>query len=607
MLDAFVAAEGEPEAVQLSGGEPSIHPEILDMLAAAKARGIPLVMLNTNGIRLARDARFAPALAELGVHVYLQFDGFDDATHLAIRGRRLQAIKQAALDRCAAAGVGVSLAAAVERGINEHELGAIVRFGVEHPAVNGVFFQPVTHTGRHPAFDPLDRLTNVEVIRGLCAQLPEWFREDDFVAVPCCSPTCRSATYALYDGEDLVPLPRLVDVDRYLGFVTNRAVPDLEVAAALSGLFSASAAGGTERTGDRLECVACGVGLPDELQRIAARGFMVVAQDFQDEWTLDVGKLRKCCVGRDRPRRPDHPVLRVQRRGLPRAGPRRPRRRDDRVNGRLPDLSLLDLETDPKGCCARLYESDAVRWLLDDQLHPGGERLTLRLAQLAGVASGARVVDVACGSGATALLLARELGCEAVGVDLGARAIAQARRAAARRRARELPARRRRGAAAPRRRLRRRALRMLAVHVPRQAAGDRRDGARRPRRAARIAIADVTADLDALPAALRTAAARVACVADARGAEEYAALLRDAGCEPLAIEPHDAELRAMADRVEARLRVARMLAPPGDQRDRIREAAALARLAIEAIARGRLGYALITARHLGVESRSRRR
>jgi len=296
MLDAFVAAEGRPEAVQFSGGEPSIHPQILDMLAAAKARGISLVMLNTNGIRLARDPRFAPALAELGVHVYLQFDGFDDATHLAIRGRRLQEIKRAALDRCAATGVGVSLAAAVERGINEHEVGAVVRFGVEHAAVNGVFFQPVTHTGRHPAFDPLDRLTNVEVIRAVCEQLPEWFREADFIAVPCCSPTCRSATYALYDGEDLVPLPRLVDVDRYLEFVTNRAVPDVEVAAALDGLFSASAAGGTERTAERLECVACGVALPPELQKVAARGFMIVAQDFQDAWTLDVGKLRKCCV-----------------------------------------------------------------------------------------------------------------------------------------------------------------------------------------------------------------------------------------------------------------------------------------------------------------------
>jgi uncharacterized radical SAM superfamily Fe-S cluster-containing enzyme len=89
MLDAFVAAEGEPEAIQLSGGEPSIHPQILDMLAAAKARGIKLVMLNTNGIRLARDPRFARATAEIGVHVFLQFDGFEDSTQLAIRGQLL--------------------------------------------------------------------------------------------------------------------------------------------------------------------------------------------------------------------------------------------------------------------------------------------------------------------------------------------------------------------------------------------------------------------------------------------------------------------------------------------------------------------------------------
>jgi hypothetical protein len=102
---------------------------------------------------------------------------------------------------------------------------------------------------------------------------------------------------------------------------------------------------------------------------------------------------------------------------------------------------------------------------------------------------------------------------------------------------------------------------------------------------------------------LRSAAARVACVADARPADQYAALLREAGCEPLAIEPHDAELAAMADRVEARLRVARMLAPPGEQRDRVAEAASLAHLAIDGIARGTLGYALITARRQQATSR----
>ena len=296
MLDHFVAAEGEPEAIQLSGGEPSIHQQILPMLAAAKSRGIKLVMLNTNGIRLARDPRFAPALAELGIHVYLQFDGFEDSTHIAIRGRRLQDEKLRALDRCAKAGVGVSLAAAIERGVNEHEIGEIVRFGVEHPTVTGVFFQPVSHAGRHPGFDPLERLTNSDVIDAIARQLPEWFREDDFVPVPCCSPSCRSATYALYGGGDLVPLPRLVDVDDYLDYVTNRAVPDLAIREALEGLFSASAAGGTDRAAARLECVACGVGLPDELQELAAKGFMIVVQDFQDPYTLDVRKLRRCCV-----------------------------------------------------------------------------------------------------------------------------------------------------------------------------------------------------------------------------------------------------------------------------------------------------------------------
>jgi arsenite methyltransferase len=258
------------------------------------------------------------------------------------------------------------------------------------------------------------------------------------------------------------------------------------------------------------------------------------------------------------------------------------------VTGVLPDDDL-------KTCCAQLYESDAVRWLLDGELHPGGERLSLRLAELASVTAGQRVIDVACGSGATALLLARELGCAAVGIDLGARAIAQATHAADAGEhvsflvgdAEALP------------------LPDSGFDValsecslctfpdkPRAIA----EMARVVRAGGKIAIADVTADLDALPAELRTAAAQVACVADACSADEYVALLRGAGCEPLAVEPHDAELQAMADRVEARLRVARMVAPPGEQRERARQAATLARSAIEAIARGSLGYVLITAR-----------
>jgi len=152
-------------------------------------------------------------VARVGAHLYFQFDGFDEATYRAIRGKDLRADKLRALDNCAEFGIGVLLVAAVERGVNEHELGAIVRFGVEHPAVRGVVFQPVTHAGRHLEFDPMQRLTNADVMHGLAAQLPEWLAVSDFVPVPCCFPTCRSMCYGIVDEGAFMPIARLVDVE----------------------------------------------------------------------------------------------------------------------------------------------------------------------------------------------------------------------------------------------------------------------------------------------------------------------------------------------------------------------------------------------------------
>ena len=296
MLDAFVRAEGEPESVQFSGGEPSIHPEILEMLAAAKSRGIELVMLNTNGIRLARDPRFAPALAELGVHVYLQFDGFDEATQTALRGKPLTDEKLRALDRCTEEGVSVSLAAAIERDLNEHEVGPILRFGVEHPAVTGVFFQPVTHSGRFTAdADPLSKLTNSDVIDAIADQ-------------PRMVPRRR-----LRPGPVLLahlPLGDLRAVRRRgprpaPAARRRRALPRLRHQPRCPRPRGAGGARGAvvgeggrwlDPVAERLECVACATAMPPELREVAARGFMVVIQDFQDPYTLDVSKLRKCCV-----------------------------------------------------------------------------------------------------------------------------------------------------------------------------------------------------------------------------------------------------------------------------------------------------------------------
>jgi len=294
MLDRFVAAEGEPEVVQFSGGEPTIHPQILEFVALAQAKGVRLVMLNTNGIRLARDRRFGEELAALDPHLYLQFDGFELATHLAIRGQDLRADKERALARAAELGLTVTLVAAIEKGVNEHEVGAIVRLGVEHPAVRAVAFQPVTHSGRHVEFDPLERLTNADVMKLVAAHVPEWFRLDDFVPVPCCFPTCRSMSYAFVDGETVVPFTRLIEIDDYLDYLANRVLPDPDVRHALERMFSSSATPGAEQA--LLACESCGIDLPAELDGLADKVFMLVVQDFQDPYTLNVRQLMKCCI-----------------------------------------------------------------------------------------------------------------------------------------------------------------------------------------------------------------------------------------------------------------------------------------------------------------------
>jgi uncharacterized radical SAM superfamily Fe-S cluster-containing enzyme len=297
-LDAFVRAEGEPEVVMFSGGEPTIHPNILEFLRLAADKGVRHLNLNTNGLRLAHDRKFVAALAALDKrpNIYLQFDGLSEATQLAFRGRDLRAAKRAAIDACAEHGLTVTLVAAVESGINENELGDIVRFGIAHPAVRSVAFQPVTHSGRHLAFDPLTRLTNADIIRGLVDQCPDWFRATDFFPVPCCFPTCRSITYLLVDGDDIVPIPRLLDIEEHLDYVSNRVVPDLSIRRALEGLWSASAVPGSAVTAAQLECATCGVDLPEALRSLTDKAFMIVIQDFQDPYTLNVKQLMKCCV-----------------------------------------------------------------------------------------------------------------------------------------------------------------------------------------------------------------------------------------------------------------------------------------------------------------------
>jgi uncharacterized radical SAM superfamily Fe-S cluster-containing enzyme len=274
-------------------------------------------MVNTNGIRIARDDELLEGLARLRPHIYLQFDGFDERTNAALRGRAdLIETKLRALDRLAQHDIRVVLVAAIERDVNLHEVGRIVEFGLSHPAVFGVNFQPAFRAQRHLPADPLTRITIPDVLHALEEQTAGRFALDDFVPVPCCMPTCNFVTYALVDGESTIPITRIIDIDSYLDYLKNRTLPRVsdDLLAILERLWSSSAPVGSERAaadvhraldlgGDRASaanrCTAClsQVPLSQHTPRDVARHvFMINTRDFMDPWTFNVKNVMKCCV-----------------------------------------------------------------------------------------------------------------------------------------------------------------------------------------------------------------------------------------------------------------------------------------------------------------------
>jgi uncharacterized radical SAM superfamily Fe-S cluster-containing enzyme len=223
-IDALVRAEGRADVLQLSGGEPTTHPQFAEILDYALAQPIDYIMVNTNGIRLAKDDRFVELLARHSnrVEVYLQMDGVSDSVHLALRGEALNDTKLAALERVGAAGLNTTLVATMQTGVNDHELGALLQLAAVKPWISGLSLQPATYSGRHTLPEALEkRITTPDCIAGLCEQSSGQYRESDFFPLPCAHPNCHVLALAFrYEGQ-LIPLTRFIDAKLNLDLLAN--------------------------------------------------------------------------------------------------------------------------------------------------------------------------------------------------------------------------------------------------------------------------------------------------------------------------------------------------------------------------------------------------
>lgn len=319
-IDRLVETEGRAEVLQLSGGEPTIHPEFLRVLSYACGQAIDLVMINTNGVRFARDPAFAEAVARYRqrLEVYLQFDGFADATSTALRGESLTETKLKAVEVLGRLGVRVILVATLQAGVNEHEVGALVKFGLERPWVTGISFQPATYSGRHVLPEDLERrITFPDVVRAVAEQTGGLFREDDFLPLPCAHPNCHSLTYAYRSGGTVVPLTRFIDARNHLDILANgitftrprtrqlieKYLGKLSCCGGNCGPAESSATQSLtllsepKKNGSAVEAVAA-----DFFQRALAEQlspsdvFRITITSFLDAYNFDVRRLMKCCI-----------------------------------------------------------------------------------------------------------------------------------------------------------------------------------------------------------------------------------------------------------------------------------------------------------------------
>ncbi len=297
MLDTVVENEREPDVVQISGGEPTLHPQFLEILDYAKSLPIRHLMLNTNGIRIAKEPEFAKKLKNYtpDFEIYLQFDSFENSVLQKMRGADLNSIREAALRHLNDLNLSTTLVVTLQKGENDHEIGKIIDFALKQKCVRGVTFQPTQVAGRLENFNSsTDRITLTEVRRKILEQT-SIFNADDLLPVPC-NPDALVMGYALKLDGEVFPLTRYINPNDLLDNSKNTIVYEQDEALHGKMIELFSTGNSVETAEENLKSIMCCLPNIDAPELGYDNLFRVIIMQFIDAHNFDVRAIKKSCV-----------------------------------------------------------------------------------------------------------------------------------------------------------------------------------------------------------------------------------------------------------------------------------------------------------------------
>lgn len=298
MLDELIKNEEQPDIVQLSGGEPTIHPQFFEILDLVKTKPIRHLMINTNGIKIAKDREFVQKLNTYkpSLEIYLQFDSLQQNPLQELRGQDLREIRQKAIEHLNEINLSTTLVVTLRKGLNDNEIGAIIDYAIKQKCVRGISFQPIQVAGRTQNFNPeTDRLTLGEIRQQIIKQ-NNIFGTEDIIPVPC-HPDCIAMAYALKLNNEVIPLTGILNTETLIKEGKNTIVyeHDEQLKTKIFELFSLNQT--PHSSSDKIAELMCclpELKVPESLSY--ENIFRIIIMEFLDPYNFDVRSVKRACV-----------------------------------------------------------------------------------------------------------------------------------------------------------------------------------------------------------------------------------------------------------------------------------------------------------------------